>query len=172
MLLAVLLTGCRAALPHAATQPAVPTDTNAELIEHISDVPYVTAESAYRAVHILATGEVFQGDFSALAAKMEAEGLVGRGWHHSADRFIDRAAVGYLVARASDVRTGVNWRLTGLGRYAYRELIYHRIAHASGEYGLISGGEFLGVLARAEEYLQKTGRAAGEAAELGTEPGR
>jgi hypothetical protein len=167
---ALSLAGCRAAQPHATTQPAVPTETNAELVEYISDLPYVTAESAYRAVHILAKGEIFQGDYADLAATMAAEGLIGPGWNHAGNTFVDRAAVGHLVARACQIRRGLNWRLTGLGRYAYRELIYLGIAHPSGEYGLISGGEFLGLLARAEEYLHKVGRAPGAAAELGSEP--
>ncbi|MBU0617744.1 MAG: hypothetical protein KKI02_08505 [Planctomycetes bacterium] len=169
-LFALLLSGCRAARPHATTQLAVPAETNAELVEYISDLPYVTAESAYRAVYILSKGEIFAGDYDALTAAMESEGLIGRGWNHDADTFIDRAAVGHLVARACGIRAGLNWRLTGLGRYAYRELIYRGIAHPSGEYGLISGGEFLGLMARAEEYLHKVGRAPGEAAELGDEP--
>ncbi len=169
MLSAPLLTGCRAAGPRATTQPVVPTDTNAELVEYISDQPYVTAEAAYRAVYILANGEIFHGDFDTLAAEMKVGRLVGHGWGYGADSFIDRAAVGHLVARACGI-PGLNWQLTGLGRYAWRELIYRRVAHPSGEYGLISGGEFLGVLARAEEYLHKAGRAPGETAELGGEP--
>ena len=167
MLFAPLLTGCRAAMPRTDTQPAVPTDTNAELVEYISDLPYVTAEAAYRAVYILSKGEIFDGDFGALASAMRDNGLVGGGWGYEADGLIDRAAVGHLVARACGIRSGLNWRLFGLGRYAYRELIYRRIAHPSGEYNLISGGEFLGVLARAEEHLHDSGRAAGERAELG-----
>lgn len=170
MLLALLLTGCRAAAPRTATQPAVPTDTNAELVEYISDLPYVTAESAYRAVYILANGEIFQGDYDTLEAEMLDARLIGTTWNYEADQFVDRAAVGHLVARACDIRTGLNWQLTGLGRYAYRELIYRRIAHPAGELGLISGGEFLGLLARAEEYLHEVGRAPGEVAELGGEP--
>jgi len=164
------LAGCRAAMPREATQPAVPTETNAELVVYISDMPYVTAEAAYRAVHILATGEVFRGDFAALVEKMRSEGLVGKGWNHQADTFVDRAAVGYMVARACKIRTGLNWQLTGLGRYAYRELAYRGIAHPAGELHLISGGEFLGLLARAEEYLHQVGRAPYEKAQLGPEP--
>lgn len=168
--LATLAGGCRATSPRAATQPAVPTHTNAELVEYISDMPFVTAEAAYRAVYILANGEIFQGDYDALTEQMKAAGLVRSNWTYRADEFVDRAAVGYLVARACDIRTGLNWRLTGLGRYAHRELVYRRIAHPSGELGLISGGEFLGVLARAEEHLHKIGRGPGEKAELGAAP--
>jgi hypothetical protein len=170
MLFAPLLAGCRAAMPHANDQTAVPTDTNAELVEYISDQPYVTAEAAYRAVYILSKGEIYGGDYDALADTMRTDGLVGGGWGYKSGTFVDRAAVGYLVARACQIRSGLNWRLFGLGRYAWRELIYRRIAHPSGEYGLISGGEFLGVLARAEEYLHEVGRAPGAEAELGSEP--
>jgi len=172
MLLTPLLTGCRAAMPRATTQPEVPTDTNAELVEYISDQPYVTAEAAYRAVYILANGEIFEGDYDALEAEMIDARLVGAAWYYEPDQFIDRAAVGHLVARACDLHAGLNWQLTGLGRYGYRELIYRRIAHPAGEFGLISGGEFLGVLARADEYLHEVGRAPGKKAELGAEPGR
>jgi hypothetical protein len=171
-LLILSLSGCRASLSHATTQPTVPSESNAELVQYISDLPYVTAESACRAVYILSKGEAFEGDYDALTATMKSQGLIGSGWNHDADRFIDRAAVGYLVARACRIRTGLNWRLTGLGRYAYRELIYRGIAHPAGEYGLMSGGEFLGVLARAEEYLHKVGRGAGDTADLGPEPPR
>jgi hypothetical protein len=170
MLAVPLLAGCRAAMPHATTQTAVPSDTNAELVEYIGDMPYVTAEAAYRAVYILAKGQVFQGDFDTLEQQMIEAGLVGAGWHYKPDQFLDRAAIGYLVARACNIRTGVNWVLTGLGRYAYRELIFRSIARPSGEWNLISGGEFLGVLARAEEYLHNVGRAPYQAAELGEEP--
>ena len=170
VLAALLLVGCQAARPHATTQIHVPSDTNAELVEYISDQPYVTAEAAYRAVYILANNEIFEGDYDALTAAMKSGDLVRASWDYTADTFLDRAASGYLVARACGLHTGLNWRLFGLGRYAHRELIYRRIAHPSGEYGLISGGEFLGVLARAEEYMRQSGRAAGKTIELGSEP--
>lgn len=172
LLVATLLAGCQAAGPHAATVAVIPSDTNAELVEYISDQPYVTAEAAYRAVYILSKGEIFDADYDTLATEMEASGLVGKTWNYAPNKFIDRATAGYLVARACDIQTGLNWQLTGLGRYAHRELIYRRIAHPSGEHGLVSGGEFLGVLARAEEYLHKIGRAPSAAAALGAEPSR
>ncbi len=166
-----LLTGCQAAMPRATDQAAVPAETNAELVEYISDQPFVTAESACRAIYILANGEIFEGSYDELTQTMKSSDLLGDHWTHQDNEFLNRAAIGYLVARACKIRSGLNWRLTGWGRYAYRELIYLKIAHVSGELNLISGGEFLGLLARAEEYLHKTGRVPGEAAELGQEPG-
>jgi len=170
MLGALLLTGCQAARPHATAEMDIPAETNAELVEYISDQPYVTAELAYRAVFILAHNEIYQGDYADLTAAMKSDRLIGQSWDYDASTFLDRAAVGFLVARACGVHTGLNWQLFGLGRYAYRELIYRRIAHPSGEYGLVSGGEFLGVLARAEEYMRQTGAEPVQPAELGAEP--
>ena len=165
----LLFVGCQAAQPRAASQPAVPTDNNAELVEYISDMAYVTAETACRATYILAKGEIFSEGYDALVEAMKAEKLITGGWTHQADNFVNRAEVAMLIARAADVRSGLNWRLTGLGRYAHRELIYLGIAHGSGELGYISGGEFLGTLARAEDYMHNVGRPAGERAELGAE---
>ncbi len=164
----VLLAGCQAAQRHAATQPAVPRAGNAELVAYISDQPYVTAEAAYRAVYILSKKTAFDGDFAALASAMQSDGLVARQWQYAPERTLDRGAVGFMFCRACQIRSGVNWMLTGLGRYAWRELQFQRIAGGGGEYGLMSGGEFVGLLSRAEEYLRRTGKTETPPAELGS----
>ncbi|MBU0639728.1 MAG: hypothetical protein KKB50_12750 [Planctomycetes bacterium] len=168
----LLLGACRAAMPHApTTQPAVPTDGNAALMGYIGEQAYVTAEPAYRAIHILWRGDFFEGDFEALSAALREGGVIAPGWRHAADTFLDRAAVGYMVCRACSIKSGLNWRLTGLGRYAWRELQYRHIAGPHSELGLMSGGEFLGVLARAEDYsFRSAGPVAAEQAELGAQP--
>ncbi len=161
----VVLTGCQTPSPHATTQPAPPAG-NAELVLYISDQPWVTAEPAYRAVYVLAKGEPFNGGFDELTASLSQEKLIGN-WGYSPDRRLDRASVGFIVCRACKIRTGVNWNLTGLGRYAWRELIYHNIAVGGSEFGLVSGGEFVGILARAEEYQARTGKPESRSVELG-----
>lgn len=151
--------GCRVALP--ATE--VPRESNAELVEYIADLPYVTAEAVYRSLHILSFGNVFEGDYEALRAALSDGGLPVR--DVEANVCLNRAQVGLLVASACEIKTGVNYQLTGLGRYAWRELQHLRIARTSGEYGYLSGGEFLGLLARAEEHLNPPDRG-----ELGDAP--
>jgi hypothetical protein len=162
----VFLAGCQA--PHAATPPVLPDRGNAELILAISNQPFVTAEAAYRATYILAHDQPYAGDFEALAQTLETEKLISGLWKYAPERYVTRADVGYLVCRACKIRTGVNWNLTGLGRYAWRELMYHNIAEGGDENNLISGGEFVGVLLRAEEYLTRTGKS--QPVELGPRP--
>lgn len=167
---ALLLAGCQVTLPRAADAPPIPRESNAELVLFISNEAFVTAEPAYRAVHVLATGESFAGEYTELAEKLRSERLIGGSWNHPPDQVLTRAEAGYMVARAAKVRTGVNWNLTGLGRYAWRELIFHGIAAGGSELAYLSGGEFVGILARADEYMHRRGRHEQAPAEL-TKPG-
>ena len=75
-----------------------------------------------------------------------------------------------MLCRAADVRTGLNWRLTGMGRYAWRELNYLKIASPISEYGYVPGGQFIGVLARAEDYMHRVRGDGTEPVELGAAP--
>jgi len=168
-LLCASLSACRAMLPRATTQPTVPGG-NAALIQHISEQPYVTAEAAYRAIYVLWQGELFDGDFAALSEALLEGGMIDKTWSLTADQYLDRATVGYMVCRVCGVRSGLNWQLTGLGRYAWRELQYKQIAGPGSEMSLVGGGEFLGILARAEDYMRNVGKQAVERAELGAAP--
>jgi len=165
--LCVALGGCQVGGRRlATTQPVVPRESSAELIMYISDQPFVTAEPVYRALYALAHGVAFEGEFGELAETLRADGLIGKSWGYAADRLLNRGAIGFMVCRACEIRSGVNWMLTGLGRYAWRELQYKRIAGGGGESGLMSGGEFVGLLSRAEQYLQRTGKGDVESVEL------
>lgn len=171
LLLAAVLGGCRASLPHADQAIPVPISSNAELCAYVSELPYVTAEAAYRAVHILYTGELHEGDFDSLVDALAEMKLIDRSWNYEPFEFVHRSSIGYMICRACGIKSGLNWWLTGTGRYAWRELQYRRIARTdAGELGLMPGGEFLGVLARAEEHLFKVGRPKSPRAALGDEP--
>ncbi len=144
----------------------VPRDSNPALIAHISNQPCVSAEAGYRAVYVLAHGTLFDGDFEQLSSKLEGEEIVAPRWQHEPRRCLDRGTVAFMICRACHIRTGVNWWLTGLGRYALRELQYRRIAGAGSETGLMTGGEFVGTLLRAEDYLRRTKKQGAEPVEL------
>jgi hypothetical protein len=162
--LLLVLSGCQT--PHAAPSAPVPTQGSAELVLYIGDQPFVTAEPAYRAIYALAEGESFAGDFAALNEKMRAMNLIGKDWGDAADRCLDRGTVAFMVCRACKIQSGVNWVLTGLGRYAWRELQFKGIAGEGSEYALMSGGEFVGLLSRAEDYLQRVSRSGAGTIEL------
>lgn len=163
-LAAALLAGCTA--PSAEPGLSVPRGSSAELIHHISQQPYVTADAGYRAIYALAKGQTFPGaaadtatgsDFGALTGTLEADKLVDASWEYAPERYLTRSDTGYMVCRTCNIRTGVNWNLTGLGRYAWRELIYHEIAQPGNEFAPITGGEFLAVILKANLHLREHG---------------
>ncbi|MFH1748796.1 MAG: hypothetical protein ABIG44_17315 [Planctomycetota bacterium] len=170
-MIVVGLCGCQAASPRlsSTTQPAVPTEGNGALAEYIADQPYLTAEPAFRAVYILSNGTVFEGDYGTLAGQLQADGLI-KSADIPPDALLSRSTVGYLLCKACDVQTGLNWKLTGLGRYAWRELNYLGIASPIGEYGYVPGGQFIGMLARCEDYMHRIQKDGEERVELGAEP--
>ncbi len=168
---ALLLTGCQATLPRESIDRAMPVNSSAELTEYIGNLPYLTAEAAYRAVYALHTGEVFDGGFEPLSDALSDRKLIDRSWGYGPDSLVHRSSVGYMICRACDLKLGVNWLLTGMGRYAWRELQYRGIArNAAGELGFLSGGEFLGILARAEPLLAQRAQTPPPTAELGAAP--
>jgi hypothetical protein len=149
----------------------VPTHGTAELVMYIGDQAFVTAEPAYRAAHALAHGQSFDGEFDALTQQMRTEKLVGESWNYAPDRCLTRGDVAFMVCRACRIQTGLNWLLTGLGRYAWRELQFKGIAGDGSDAAYMSGGEFVGLLSRAEEYLSRAGKRAQPPVELGARPG-
>lgn len=159
---ALVSAGCRSM--DAAARPA-PRSGTAELIAHAAEQPYTTADTAYRATYALATGQSFDGEFDALREKLREDELIGN-WPYEANERVRKADVGYMVCKACKIQTGINWNLTGLGRYAWRELVYHDIARPSSEHGFITGGEFVGLLLKAEEYMYSEGEAEGGPVEL------
>ena len=154
LLCSVALSGC--ATMRATSQPAMPAASNAELVDYISDQPFVTAEAGYRAVYVLWKGQPYSGDYSGIQSELINGNIAAGGWNHDPADYLNRATVGYLVCRACEIKSGLNWMLTGMGRYAWKELQYRGIAQTSGgELGLITGGEFLGILSKAEEYTRR-----------------
>jgi hypothetical protein len=159
-----------AATQAAATQPAMPTDSSAALTSWLADQPFVTAEAASRAVYALWRGEMFSGDFAALRGELAAGGLVATGWDAPADQHISRGVAARMIARAIDLPPGVDSWLTGLGRYAWRDLQFHNIAGPGGDLPRIGGGEFVGLLGRADEYRDQRERGRTPRVELGARP--
>ncbi len=160
----ISIVGC--ASPQRRDGTPVPKADNAELMSHIADAPFVTAEAGYRAAYIVWRAEAFDGEYAALAQQLERGGLIGD-WNLAANEYLRRYQVGHMLCKAAGIQTGVNWNLTSFGRYGYRELVFHEIAEPRGDYGLISGGEFAGILRRLDDWMS---RRDGTRVELGEPP--
>lgn len=173
----LLAAGCHGP-PRATSQPSLHEYGNAALVYYLNNQPFVTAEAGYREVYVLWKKQMFEGDFPALSETLRAGRIVDATWNHAPEDYLDRATIAYMVARAIDLRTGLNWHLLGLGRYAYRELIqveviglfnYSAGSGYPGELGRPTGGEFAGIIGRAQAYAEEFEKESGRI-ELGAEP--
>lgn len=169
LLTGLTLAGCQAT-GRAPQLGDVPRESTAELMLFVSNEPYVTAEPAYRVVYALQHGEAFTGDFDALRAALVSDGIIASSWPHAPDQYVNRGTIAYMVCKACEIRTGLNWVLTGLGRYAWRELQYRGIAGPGGELGLMRGGELTGLILRAEDYRRSLLDTKEASVELGSPP--
>lgn len=168
--LAAITSGCAARTPRATSEPSLPADGNSELMEYIAEQPFVTANAAYRAIWLMLESEPYSGGFDDLTQALATRKVIDARWHYDALQFIDNATAAYMISRSAKFNSSINFALTGLGRYAWKELQYRRIAEPGSELSLITGGQFLGMLAKSDDYLHDVGRASGQRSELGDDP--
>jgi len=151
--------GCAATRPQPRISPAN-LDGDA-FLAWLADQPMVGAAEAYRAGLLLATGEDPGYDFADLAAKAFDAGIARQEWHLTADTAIDKSTAAYIVLAACRIPGGINLNLFGralhLGdrRYAWRELVYQGLIRDGNPYGVITGGEFVALLSRADEWRER-----------------
>lgn len=155
----VIVSGCAGPNGSVVTTQPAPPEGNAALLHFIADQPYVSAEAGYRAVYILWKREEFVGSFDEITTTLRDGKIIASGWNHEPGARLTRGDIGFMVCRACDIRTGINWAVSGLGRYAWRELQFKGIAGGGGELTYIRGGELVSVLAKAGDYMErKAGR--------------
>jgi len=147
------------------TQPA--THDTAEMSDagfqaYLAEAPYVTVEEAYRAMLILADGEDTCKTHAERAEKLESRGIARAAWKLKPENIIDTGSVSYMVVKICQIRGGINFTLFGswgLGdrRYAMRELVYRKMLDEAADYQAIAGDRLIGLMARADDLMQKKG---------------
>lgn len=161
-------TGCRLTIP-ADRLPGPTPAGNAELMNYIAELPYLTADPGYRAAYLLWQNEPYEGEFADLAATLEQNEIVDD-WEVGPNDALSRDKIGYMVCRALDIKRGINWSVTGWGRYAWRDLAYLGIASRVSEIGFLTGGEFLGMMSRASDYVANRYASQSQRVDLGPRP--
>ena len=169
----LLLLGCTITAPPPSVEPGWLDDVT--FLSHLADRPMVSVAEAYRAILILADGQDDAQSFAEREEKLLARGMVRTAWGLRPSQAIDKGAVAYMVMRTCQIRGGLNCHAFGswgLGdrRYAFRELMYLELlpGDAGSDYQVISGGELVGLLHKADEYMQKAGLYAAAEAQMPT----
>ena len=164
MVVAALLapTGCVTA---RTEPPAIDYNTLDDLDfmhDYIAKQPLVTVDEACKAILILADGEDKAQNFDERRAKLAERGILRESWGLAGDDYIDKGTLAYMVAQVCQMTGGVNRMILGswgLGdrRYALRELRFRKVITSGVDYAFLTGGELMGILHRADEYMQNAG---------------
>lgn len=155
----LLAAGCAVRPPSPQIEPTRLADP--EFLNYLADRPLVTVDEAYRAVLILADGQDTCSSFAQRSSKLTSRRIVRPAWGLKPDQAIDKGSVAFMVARLCRIRGGLSSHLLGswgLGdrRYALRELIFaDLLPEDANEYQLITGGELVGLLHRADQYMEQ-----------------
>ncbi len=157
----VLFAGCS----HTRTwQPAVNPDTlgDIEFIHYLETVPVVSYGEACRAVTILREGDSHRGDQEEPIARLQEQGIVRAAWGLEPDDALDLGTLAYMLAATCNLPPSVDSTLFGswgLGdrRYALRRAVDHEIVYFGPPYKLVTGGEMVFALGRADDYMAKNG---------------
>lgn len=156
MLILVTMAGCAATRPAPQIDPAG-LDSDA-FLAWLADQPMVGAAEAYRAMLLLATQEDPGYDWDVLQREAFARRIARPEWKLGPDTAIDKATASYMAAQVLSLPGGINLNLFGralhLGdrRYAFREVVREGLLHESYPYEVITGGEFVALISRADAW--------------------
>ncbi len=129
-------------------------------LHYLSTVPWATVEEATRAVLLLADGEERFADHEDRLAELARRRAIKPVWIESGDQLLDRGTLAYMLRRVCRIPPSTNeivlgrWGV-GDRRYALKTCVDAGIlSHGSGK-KRVSGGELLGAISRADEYLER-----------------
>lgn len=145
-------------VPEEKITKGAETLDDVDFLQWLSRQPLVRSEDAYRAVLLLKNGQSTPGDFAALQAQAEQEGLTNWQFKMEPGHAVDNGQVAFMLCKAIKQVGGINWCLTGLVRYAYREMVYQEVmVKDRAEYQHITGGEMVDAIGKADAIMQRRG---------------
>ena len=130
-------------------------------VHHLVNLPLVTFAEACRAVLILSDGQDPGEDFEQRVSILEERGVVRPEWGLQPGQVLDKGTFAYMIYKAC--RMPGNFNCVTLGRigigdrrYVLRELVSRGIFEKGIEYQIMTGGEVVAVLGRADAFMAKT----------------
>ena len=162
----MMLTSMLSAMPGCA-QPIVEQPVTREYGGNTSEAqmdfwhtlaqrPLVSNDNALHALLLFTDGEDPFDHYDQRVEELKHRRWLYDGFDEPADVAVWRGTIASALARILKIKGGLTMRLIGpVPRYAVRELMYENILPPSSPRQTFSGTEFLGVIARAEDYQRR-----------------
>ena len=115
--------------------------------------PVASNDEAFHALLLYVDGKDAAADFTGRVAALSARHMLPNGFAGSPDEAVDRGTLAVALDQMLHIRGGLTMQLFGASpRYALRAAVDKGIFPPSSPNQGLSGGEFVGVMQRAEEF--------------------
>ena len=167
--------GCqspRVAQPLTQSLPDDPVAAQLEFWHGLENRPVTCNDEAFHGLLLLIDGKDDRTSYDQRVSDLKSRQLLWKKFDRPADEAVQRGIVAVALVRALKIHGG--WALSLMGptpRYATRELIYRNLYPMSSPDQTFSGAEFVGIMAKAEDYMREHGAdLSAPAATAATEP--
>jgi len=130
-----------------------------EFWHRLADRPVTSYDEAFHGLLIFTDGQDPANDYPGRVATLRQRGMLPADFNQPADQSVDRGTLAVALAKALKIRGGITMSLFGPSpRYATKELEFLNLYPTSSPNQTFSGTEFLGIMAKAEEYQNPSTR--------------
>jgi hypothetical protein len=158
-LLALAGAGCQSATVSAPLTGSIGGNEPVQQVEfwhQLAERPVTSNDDAFHGLLLFLDGQDPAKDYAGRVAELKRREMLPEEFNAPANEAVDRGTLAVALVRALDMRGGVLMRLLGpTRRYATRELQFADVFPPSSPGQTFSGSEFLGIIARAENYQER-----------------
>jgi hypothetical protein len=130
-----------------------------EFWHQLAERPVTSNDEAFHGMLIFTDGQDPASDYAGRVDAMRARRMLPSGFNAPPERAVDRGTLAVAMVRALAIKGG--WVMHAFGpspRYAVKEMQFLNLYPPSSPNQTFSGGEFLAVLSKAEEYQRAHGK--------------
>ena len=128
-------------------------------------------DDAFHGLLLFLDGDDPAADYAGRVRTLQSRGLLPKSFNQPAEQAVQRGTLAVALVKALDIKGGVMLRLLGpTPRYAVRELVFMELYPPSSPSQTFSGVEFLGIIAKAEDYQRQEGAVRQAGLQVSPEP--
>jgi len=155
-LLLAALGGCqtaRVAQPLTAELAGNQPSQQLEFWHTLATRPLTSNDEAFHGLLLYTDGQDPADSYEARVELLKSRKMLPANFRGQANEAVQRGTLAVAICRALEIKGGVMMRLSGAApRYAVRELEFVELYPPSSTFQTFSGGEFVGIIGRMEDY--------------------
>jgi hypothetical protein len=162
-LLAAAMGGCQSAKigqPLTATLAGADEATQMEFWHALSERRITSNDEAFHALLLYFAQKDEAADYAGRIAALQERGMLRKGFNEPPDVAVRRGTLALAMLKGMQIKGGLILQSLGLldvapERYAHRELQYRNILPPGSEHQTFSGAEFIGLIAKVEDFQRE-----------------